>query len=183
MRRIFPWVLIILLAGASLFLFGRFFFAGSSPSPGDLREALLDFRCKAAITYNGLEAEADLVRSADGSAQVTLTSPETLRGLQFDFAEDGVSLNFKGLRLEVDPSSFLASSMASALTDAVETVLRGEIESASTHDGRQLLTARGETGSFTLTLDADTGAPVSLEIPALELDCTFSDYAKVGTAE
>ena len=178
-RRALFWIPVVILSGLIIFLFCRVLLpSGGGGATGTLLDSLLNFRCKATISYNGLEAEADVVRSMDGSTRVTLNTPEALQGLQFDFAQDSVSLNFKGLKLDVEPSSFLASSMASALVNAVNTALAGEDVTAKEEDGVMEYTAKGDSGSFTLGLDAKTGAPVNLAIPSLDLSCNFSDYVK-----
>ena len=178
-RRLFFWIPVVILSGLIIFLFCRVLIPdGGKNDTGGLLDSLLSFRCKAVISYNGIEAEADIVRSLDGSTRITLNTPETLEGLQFDFSEDSVSLNFKGLKLEVEPSSFLASSMASALVNAVDTALRDENFSVQEKDGALEYSSKGESGAFILRLDPQTGAPLSLTVPSLGLDCAFSDYAK-----
>lgn len=177
-RRALFWIPVVILSGLIIFLFCRVLLPSGDGATGTLLDSLLNFRCKATISYNGIEAEADVVRSADGSTRVTLNTPEALQGLQFDFAQDSVSLNFKGLKLDVEPSSFLASSMASAMVNAVNTALADENFSAKEKDGVMEYTAKGNSGSFTLGLDAKTGAPVSLVVPSLDLNCNFSDYIK-----
>ena len=177
-RRALFWIPVVILAGLIIFLFCRVLIPRGTPSQGSLLDSLLSFTCKATISYNGLEAEADVTRSLDGSTRVTLNSPEALQGLQFDFSEDSVSLNFKGLRLDVEPSSFLASSLASALVDAFDTALRDENFSAKKKDGAVEYTAKGQTGGFTLRLDEKTGAPLSLTVPSLDLTCNVSDYTR-----
>lgn len=178
MRRALFWVSVVILSGLIFFLFCRVLLPGKGADSGRLLDSLLNFHCKAAISYNGIEADADIVRSLDGSTRITLNSPETLQGLQFDFSEKGVSLNFKGLKLDVEPSSFLASSMASALANAVNTVLCDENVNIKKRDGKAEISSKGESGSFVLSLDPKTGAPLSLTVPSLGLDCVFSDYTK-----
>ena len=153
-RRALFWIPVVILAGLIIFLFCRVLIPRGTPSQGSLLDSLLSFTCKATISYNGLEAEADVTRSLD------------------------VSLNFKGLRLDVEPSSFLASSLASALVDAFDTALRDENFSAKKKDGAVEYTAKGQTGGFTLRLDEKTGAPLSLTVPSLDLTCNFSDYTR-----
>jgi hypothetical protein len=177
-RRALFWIPVVILTGLIIFLFCRVLLPGGRAAPGNLLDSLLNFRCKATISYNGMKAEADVVRSLDGSTRVTLNSPEALQGLQFDFSENGVSLNFKGLKLDVEPSSFLASSMASALVNAVDTALQEENLNLKERDGKTEISSKSGSGNFVLCLDSKTGVPLSLTVPSLGLDCVFSDYVK-----
>lgn len=180
-RRALFWIPVVILTGLIIFLFCRVLIPRGGAVQGNLLDSLFGFSCKATLSYNGLEAEAIITRSTDGSTRVTLNSPESLQGLQFDFSEDSVSLNFKGLRLDVEPSSFLASSLASAMVNALNTALQDENFSAKERDGVMEYTSKGESGGFTLCLDAKTGEPLSLTVPSLDLTCDFSEYQKVNS--
>ena len=178
-RRALFWIPVVILTGLIIFLFCRVLFpSGGGAAPGNLLDSLLNFKCKATVSYNGIEADADIARSLDGSTRVTLNSPEALQGLQFDFSENGVSLNFKGLKLDVEPSSFLASSMASAVVNAVDAALRDENLNMKESDGKTEISSKSGSGNFVLCLDSKTGVPLSLTVPSLGLDCVFSDYVK-----
>ena len=173
-RRAVFWIPVVILLGLILFLFCRMLIPSGSGGSGEssLFDELFSFRCKADITFGEMQATADVVRSLDGSTRVTM------QGLQFDFAEDKISLNFKGLKLDVEPTSFLASSAASALVNAFETSLNGDNLDITSKGGVATVTAKGESGNFTLTLDESTGAPLSLSVPSLDLNCNFSEFGK-----
>lgn len=179
-RRAVFWIPVVILSGLIIFLFCRVLIPSGSNGSGEtsLFDQLFSFRCKADITFGEMQATADVVRSLDGSTRVTMQSPETLQGLQFDFAADKISLNFKGLKLDVEPSSFLASSAASALVNAFETSLNGDNVDITSKGGVATVTAKGDSGNFTLTLDESTGAPLSLSVPSLDLNCNFSEFEK-----
>jgi len=177
MGKILFRITVFLLIGAILFLFLRLFLPGGKVQNGDrLLDGLLDFTCKATVSYNGLTAEADVARSPDGTTRITLNTPETLKGLQFDFSNEGASLNFKGLKLDVEAASFLASSMTAVIADAFATTLRDAAFSPTEQGDAFSYTARGNGGSFTLTFDKESGAPLALNVPALDLTCEFSEY-------
>lgn len=173
---LFFWVPVVILSSLILFLFLRVLLPNEANGGTGLLDSLLSFRCKASISYGEMEATADIVRSLDGTTRITLNTPEALNGLQFDFSESNVSLNFKGMKLDVEPSSFLASSMASVMVGAVESALQDENLNTNSKDGVLTVTSKNETGNFTLTLDEETGAPLSLSVPSLNLDCNFTEF-------
>lgn len=176
-RRAVFWIPVVILSGLIIFLFARLLIPSGSGG-GGLFDELLSFKCKANLSFGGMQATADVVRSLDGDTRITLQSPETLQGLQFDFAEDRVSLNFKGLKLDVEPSSFLASSAASAVAGAIDGAIKGENANVTTKGGITTVTSKSDSGNFTLTLDEKTGAPLTLNVPSIGLDCQFSEFGK-----
>ena len=176
-RRAAFWIPVILLIGCIIFLFCRVLFYKGSPADSSLLDQLTSFRCNTTLTYGDMEATAEVVRSADGCIRVTMLTPEALSGVQFDFSQDEVSLNFKGLKLDVEPSSFLASSAASALAGAFDTVLKEGLQNAVEQGGNLLVSSKSSSGSFDLALDPTTGEPVSLDVPSIGLHCTFSDFS------
>ena len=177
-------VTVFLLVGAILFLFLRLLLPdGSIKNGGRLLDGLLDFTCKASVSYNGLTAEADVAHSPDGTTRITLNTPETLKGLQFDFSNEGASLNYKGLKLDVDAASFLASSMTAVIADTFAAALTDAAFEVTEQNGALAYTARGNGGSFTLTFDKESGAPLSLNVPSLDLLCEFTEYRNENGAD
>ena len=169
---------VVILIALILFFVVRLFLPASITNAGSLFDALTTFSCKAKLSFGDMDATAQVTRSADGSIRVTVLEPDTLSGLQFDFANDNISLNYKGLKLDVEPSSFLASSAAGAIANSIVAAVTDKDNSVTHKDGIVTVASKSDSGSFTLTLDEKTGALKTLNVPALDLNCDFSDFSK-----
>lgn len=120
---------------------------------------------------------ADLTLSADGTAQMVLTSPDALQSLTVTQSADECQFSFLGIAVktpeELLPDTAFAKLFFSAIQSAkdgtrcVKTV-NGD---TATYSG---MTDAGDT--YTLTQSRYSGAPVSLTMEGRDFTVTFSDF-------
>ena len=135
------------------------------------------FTAKAEITHGAFTCNADLTLSADGTAQMVLTSPDALQSLTVTQSADECQFSFLGIAVktpeELLPDTAFAKLFFSAIQSAkdgtrcVKTV-NGD---TATYSG---MTDAGDT--YTLIQSRDSGAPVSLTMEGRDFTVTFSDF-------
>lgn len=164
----------IIFAAVVLF----FLFAGCSnqPSQESVIQQLTNFSCKADITYGEFTASADVTRQADGQTTFVITEPESLKDMTFLFRDDQVSISYKGLTIDVEPTSFLASAAGSALVHSIDQTLKSENLQIVQKEDVLELSSKSFSGNYTMQLDKTTGALLKLLVPSLDLECDFSDF-------
>ena len=144
-------------------------------------QKLTSFSCKANITYGDFTASADVTRQADGETVFVLTEPESLRDMTFLFRSDQVSISYKGLTIDVSPTSFLASAAGSALVNSIDQTLKSENVEITKKDGVLEINSKSNSGNYTMQLDQTTGALLKLLVPSLDLQCDFTEFQPLGS--
>lgn len=140
------------------------------------------FTAKADIHFGDIEATATINRIGDGVCDITLISPKALNGMKFQYNGNDIEISYLGMSVKMDDDSMLANAMASAIVKAVDTAARGTGITMKKSGKAILMKGENENGSFELTFDRENGSLLSLNVPALDLECTFGK-AEEGAAE
>lgn len=130
----------------------------------------------ATIHYNEFEMTALVDKDQPGHYNIELTEPESLAGMMLDITDDQVAITYKGITADFDPDSIAGSAIAKGLIGVLNTVAGEQGISASLQDGTFTLSGENDMGAFTLTLDAESGSLLALEIPSENLSVEFSDF-------
>lgn len=150
--------------------------ARSAPSAEELRQrATADFTSTARVEYGELEARLTLDRR-DGVCTVELTEPEQVRGLQFVFGGELVTVTYGDVSFELDPESLPVQAAAGAMVTAVNNALQPfgvEVTAAEDHVE---LSGDAEAGRFLLRLDPVTGCYLSVELPDSGFSAEFENF-------
>ncbi|HIW74518.1 MAG TPA: hypothetical protein H9684_09350 [Firmicutes bacterium] len=133
------------------------------------------FECDLDVQYRDMEVKGHLTRRTAGSLLLELTEPSTLNGLSMEWDGEKVVLKLHELSFDVDPAVLPESALGQGLLSALDAAV-GQREDR-TRTGEGLATSGSITqGEFTLVSDPDTGALLSLQIPAMELSAQFSNF-------
>ena len=133
----------------------------------------IDFSCHFRAQYADMTAAGTLTRRTAGTLLLEFSEPETLNGLSADWDGETVTLRYKGLSFDVDPSKLPESALGEQLILAFDAALRSE----GTHqaeNGTVTITGGDASSPYTLVYDAKTGMPVSLSAPNVPLTVTFT---------
>ncbi|MBE6768927.1 MAG: hypothetical protein E7549_08515 [Ruminococcaceae bacterium] len=166
--RLFPLLLCLLLAGCN-----------TAAAVGE-RPIAVGFSCTAQGTYHGDEVAGKIERSSAGLLSFTLTKPDELNGLTMTWDGQTVTLGMLGLEWSLSPEKVPSAALGKRLLQALDAVVYTTTEGVLTDDGRRKTTGEAEKGvTYTLYSDPKTGALLSLEVPAEELQLTFEDFTKI----
>lgn len=147
----------------------------SGCSPKAQPPAAIHFACDAHILYRDIELEAHLIRTASGVLQMDINYPPSLEDLVITLEGDKVEVEMYGISFNLDPESLPVSGVAKGVLDALDTIADTDELPAFTESGA-ILTGKTQNGEFTLVSDPETGALISLTIPDLPLEVTFSAF-------
>lgn len=130
------------------------------------------FSTQAEIVLGEMALSGELSREGTRTS-LSLTAPEHLEGLSFSVEGGKADVTYKGLSVQGDKLPVPALGRAVALV--MDALTHPELLTAGTDEnGEPILSGKTENGVFTLVMD-DT-APLSLEIPELQLSCTFTGF-------
>ncbi|HIZ54933.1 MAG TPA: hypothetical protein H9671_01840 [Firmicutes bacterium] len=170
------WTLpvLVLLCGGLLFTGCRTPEAPPATPESAAENLAKGIRLDADITFRDIQAEAQIVRDSSGLYQIELTSPSHLKGLSATFDGQTVQISYLGFQFDVDAADYPEVSLASSIAQVLDEAAAGTAESMTKTDLGYVLTGETDSGSYSLYLDLETLAPISLAVPDLELSCTFS---------
>lgn len=164
---------------AALLLAGCSTLSGSTDWTAEKVAALFagDFSTDTQMSLGELEMTGEL-HQTDGVLTLGLLTPEHLEGLSFAMTGEDMTVSYKGLSIQGDsvPVPGLGSSVAmvlDVLVDPAQLTLSDETPIQVSGDT--------ENGRFVLTMGED--GPTTLEIPALEFNCQFTQFSATSQAE
>ena len=137
--------------------------------------AAINFSCDAHILYKDIEMDAHLIRTETGVLQMDINYPPSLEDLVITLDGDKVEVEMYGISFNLNPETLPVSGVAKGVLDALDTVADMEELPTFTESGARL-TGKSQNGEFTLVSDPETGALLSLTIPDLPLEVTFSAF-------
>lgn len=165
LRWVCGWITAILLMGMT----------GCSPQKA-APPVTTDFTCAIRATYGDMAVAGTLTRQTAGTLQLAFTEPDTLDGLTVSWDGELVTLEMLGMTFDVDPGAVPESALGNELIAVMDAAMRSKMEGVVEND-RQTFEGSGENGAYTLVCDRETGHPLSLSVPQLDLYAEFSDFS------
>ena len=141
--------------------------------------AAVHFACDAHILYQDLELKAQLTRADSGALTLAVTYPATLNDLKMSWNGEDVKVEMYGISFDLDPDSLPVSGLGRGLLDALDAVAASDNAPTLTEEGATLA-GQGQNGEYTLVTDPDTGHLLSLSVPAIPLEVTFSNFQETN---
>ena len=132
------------------------------------------------VVYNDYRISATWMLAKTGESKITVTSPETVAGLEMNFGSSGYGVKYKGLGIELDADKFPQSSFGSALVNAFEYVTKSVTETPVYKDGLWLYEGELPVGSFTLAQNGEDGTLKYFSVPGIGLTVNFSNFKTVA---
>lgn len=128
-------------------------------------------------------ASFHLTRMGDALWDAAFSEPASLSGVILTFDGDAVSASYKGLAFTVPKSALPAKNMLGIVTEALDAADAAEaLPCTQQEDGSWRYQGECSGGSYTLTF-AESGEPLTFEVPAQPLKLTFSDFAVIQNTE
>ena len=176
---------ITLLAAAVLLAAGLLLFLGlqlrrghDAPQQETLPDGTLDrpFTATATIRLDGATLVADLNRSAENAFTLQVQEPQALQGLAFSYDGDEILASYHGMEVAIGDDSLIARAMAGIVFRSIQEATAGSGLEISRSDGSLTIRGTGEDGEFSLQIDPERHTILELNVPALDLQCEFSDF-------
>lgn len=168
MRRLLAAILLFLFCGCGRHVAD----APSSPLAGRIG----GYETNASITYRDLHATATIAQPTPDACTVTFSSPESIQDMVFQFGQDSVDVQYKGLHFQYAPESLPDGAIANLAVKALNKAMQDDgVTIEASVDGLEL---RGilRSGPFTLLFDPQTQTPAKLFVPDAELEIVFDNF-------
>lgn len=142
-------------------------------STSKVKPQLRGITFSADITYYNESYEADVTVDKSLKTTVSFTSPDSLDGLVFEFSDDDVTVNYKGLSQKYDIDAIPEGIAATLLYEIIEDA---DDDDARVIEGKDTFYISGDTDGteYRLYLGA-TGLPISAEDPRLGFKVNFKN--------
>ncbi len=129
------------------------------------------FSAQAAIRYHELQLQATVARGADGKLALTFHLPKTLSGVTLGWNGQDMTMELGGMSVKVPTEQVPQGALIQRLLQ----VLTADHSGGAVTDEGYVLQGEIEGEAYTLVCHPDTGLPVSLSLPAEELEVIFSE--------
>lgn len=141
----------------------------SKPEPAPPRTA--NFTCSFTAHYQDLTVGGTLTRYTQGTLTLDFTEPETLRDVRALWDGEQMKVQYHGITFDIDDADIPETALGKQLVTALDNALNATGE--RNHD---TVTVNGSVDgtAYTYTYAADSGLPLSLSVPSLPLEVTFS---------
>lgn len=151
-------------------LLGCLLCTGCSPHPSTPPQTA-SFTCRFTARYHQLETQGTLTRYGAGTLSLAFTHPDTLSGLAAVWDGETVTCSVHGITFSTNTVPELA--LVKQLANVLDSALRGEGSSQRT-DQHTVWEGTANGAAYTLVCDKESGLPLSLSVPSLPLEATFT---------
>lgn len=125
----------------------------------------------ASFNYNGQKAEVKLVKSESDKYEVEVLSPSYLKGMVFSFTDNGTTVSYMGMSMDLEGDGLLAATMSKSIINCINSVTENTGITITLEDKNYIIDGENENGSFQMLLDKKSKLPTHLTIPSLGLEC------------
>ena len=127
--------------------------------------------------FNELELSGRISKLETGIYTITLSSPKSLDGLEFNCVGDKICTNLDGLEIETSCDSLPSLSFIKSVTNALDTASKSSSVSVTKADGYNQFSAPTQSGTFCILQEQDSESIVSLTIESADISVNFSDFS------
>ena len=141
------------------------------------------FQSEVKVQAKELEFEGTIKRYGTGLWSMTVTSPETLAGLNITYNDESVTAELDGLTLEIDMEDINSNAVFAQLFKAVDSAAAAESMSCTETEDGKVFTGEFSGGEYKLTFEPQTLAPVSIEIPSSGIFCELRSFSIIAGSD
>ena len=167
MRKILPMILCLLLLGGCA--------KGGEPgiTPEEIQARLTaDCRFTAAFTYENIEGCAEVEKTGEVFS-ITLTEPEVLLGLSFVLGPEGSQMIYGDTVIDLQDHTIHEEALAAVMERAFA---GADALTVTRQNGYIMATADCTFFHYEVMLAEDTGYPMGISVPELNIEIAITDY-------
>lgn len=141
----------------------------SKPQPASPKT--VNFTCSFIAHYQDLTVGGTLTRYTQGTLTLDFTEPETLRDVRALWDGETMKVQYLGITFDIDDAKIPETALGKQLLFALDNAL-----GADGIQNKDTVTISGSVdgAAYTYIYAADSGLPLSLSVPSLPLEVTFS---------
>ena len=141
------------------------------------------YETTAKIKYKDIEASARIHKRAPGYCIVEMGGSSLLEGLNFLFEKDSMTVDYKGMKVTMDPAELPNSAIAKLLVSAIDQAAQKDGVSVEFEDTALVISGETADSTFFLRIDATDANVMTLSIPAEELEVEFVNFSFINEEE
>ena len=104
-------------------------------------------------------------------------------GLNFLFEKDSMTVDYKGMKVTMDPADLPDSAVAKLLISAIDQAAKKDGVSVSFEDAALVISGETADSTFYLRIDATDANVMTLSVPAEELEVEFVNFSFINEEE
>lgn len=134
------------------------------------------FKANAEIRLEDMELSASINKKGEGSADVSITKPESLKDITASFDGENITLGYKGMEVKLNKDSAVTNMLIKAVISAIDKASAdGGLDIVADDNGIKL-SGSGENGEFELQLNKADYSIAKISLPQLDLECEFNEF-------
>lgn len=141
------------------------------------------YETTAKIKYKDIEATARIHKKSPGYCIVEMGGSALLDGLNFLFEKDSMTVDYKGMKVTMDPADLPDSAVAKLLISAIDQAAKKDGVSVSFEDAALVISGETADSTFYLRIDATDANVMTLSVPAEELEVEFVNFSFINEEE
>ncbi len=135
------------------------------------------FETTVQLTYGEISATMELKRELPDGYTILFHSPPSLEGIQLEAQGEDLLFRYGEMELASSWDQMPAGAVVKVLREAIQAVESGENLQTVPQDSTVAISGRLDSGDFTLTVDGESGAFLSMTALDGELTLTFEDFS------
>lgn len=157
-----------------------FLFSGCRKAEAPSKEIQQDlsqpFTATATVRLDQMTLTADVNKTSPQKFTLKVSEPKSLEGLTFDYNGEKIGVSFKGMSVDIADDSLTAKIMAGLILKSINAASEESGVTVVQQDNGLLIQGENENGDFEILLDRENGSILKVNMPDLDLECSFSDF-------
>lgn len=143
-------------------------------------ELVTGFSGNADVELGETKLKCSVSHTEKGVSSITVSSPESLKGLSFKNLGGTYAISYNELICETENSFLPDSCFAQAITNVLDKASEenGAVYQKSEEDNA-IFTGKSKSGAFTIYADSKTGIITKIEIPEINVVAKLTDTQKL----
>ena len=155
--------------------------SGARPIPSSFVNMLSNgFECGMSVTYDKTPYQIHFTKSDAISYQISVEKPADLKGFVFKCENSNVSITYNGLGINIDQASLPQSAFAQAIFVVLDSAINSKKITYKIFSNRIEMYGETAIGKYTINVDKKTLRPVSISVPAVNLNILITDFKLIN---
>lgn len=126
--------------------------------------------------YGRLKLNGHISKLETGIYEITITSPESIRGLKFSYLGGKISADFGGIGFKAECGNLLPSGFIAEISNLLDTAGKANLTSVTKTDGYNKICALSQGDNSYILQEQSSGSIVSLTIENADISMNFIDF-------
>ena len=146
-----------------------------APSAITAEQVVASFSAQAQVTQQESVIGCNVARTPEGLAAVTITAPEQLSGMCFEWSGENSGFSYQGLSCRTEQPFLPKTSFAAIIVNVLQAASVPEnLTDQGPRDGMSCFTGQSESGPFTILVNSSNGYIQEILLEELDFRAVFS---------